>query len=140
RSAPPAAGTLAVGRRRGTARAAQARGDPPLPDRPDRAAVAALRQGVERGNPTAARSARQASGHARAREPDGAPWAARTLALAPRRRHRRTARRAWLPRRPARRAHLRREADRAAPAPRHDVGGRPLRRAAISRLPSAAWR
>src|SRR6185312_4214915 len=90
RSAPPAAGTLAVGRRRGTARAAQARRDPPLPDRPDRAAVAALRQGVERGNPTAARSARQASGHAGAREPDGAPWAARTLALAPRRRHSRT--------------------------------------------------
>jgi CHAD domain-containing protein len=46
--------------------------------------------------------------------------------LAPDARDRRPQGRAWRGRRPHRRAHLRGKAERATPAPRHDVGRRPL--------------
>src|SRR5262245_27096726 len=103
-------------------------GHPPLPDRHHRAAVAALRQDVERRSATAARSPRQASGPAHAGEPHGTAPAARALALAPRRRDRRTKGGACRRIRAHRRAHLRGEAECAAPAARHHVDGRALER------------
>src|SRR6516225_2910051 len=120
-------GALAGHRRGGTARVAQARRDPSLPDRYHRAVVAALRQDVERRGATPARSTRQASRHADARKPHGAASAACALALASGDRDRRTQGRPCRGRRAHRRAHFRRKTECAAPAAGRHVDGRSLR-------------
>src|SRR5205823_13735677 len=93
----------------------------------------ALRQDVEQRSAAVARPSRPPSGSAHARKPDGAPPAARALALAARARNRRAQSGACGRGRAHRRTHLRRKAQCAAAAPRDLVGRGGLKGA----LPSA---